>query len=734
MTIKVALFHKTHYRFDRPVTLSPHEIRLRPAPHARTPVTGYALKIHPGRHFLNWQQDPYGNWIARATFPDKATELSVTVDLVAEMTVFNPFDFFVERYAETFPFDYTEAHRIQLAPFLTAEAPGERRRDWLARFRQEYLGSPLAIVDLLVNLNRRLREDVNYNVRMDPGVQTPEQTLELAIGSCRDSSWLLVQLLRDLGIAARFVSGYLIQLTPDQRPIEGPTGPAADFTDLHAWAEAFVPGAGWVGLDPTSGLLAGEGHIPLACTESPSTAAPVHGFTDICNSEFSFEMKVTRIHEDPRVTKPYTPAQWAEIDRLGETVEQRLKAWDVRLTMGGEPTFISIDDMDGLEWNFTALGERKRKLAGDLLLRLAGHFAPGGVLHYGQGKWYPGEPLPRWALGCFWRGDGAPVWKNPALLADETRDHGHGPREAQRLAGAICERLGLHGDYVIPAFEDVYRAADLEQRLPVDVDPLDMKLADSDDRRRLARMMARDLGEPAGYVLPLRPQARPRRAADEPWRSSRWPLKREHLYLIPGDSPMGYRLPLDSLPQSVPEAEEPQFERDPFDVVEALGEPAGAVAVKARRAAPAREGVREVVRTALCIEPRNGRLHLFLPPLMALEDWLELIAVIEAAAAQLGLPVVFEGYPPPADVRLRRLYITPDPGVIEVNVHPANDWRELTANLQTLYEEARQARLTTEKFMMDGRHTGTGGGNHVVSGGATAPRSCSAIRCARCRG
>ncbi|HYN27099.1 MAG TPA: transglutaminase family protein, partial [Burkholderiales bacterium] len=417
MTIRVALTHETSYRFDRPVNLSPHEIRLRPAPHCRTPINSYSLKVTPAKHFINWQQDPFGNWLARVVFPEKSAELKIVVDLVADMTVVNPFDFFVESYAEKYPFAYSDQLKGELRPFLETEPLGPMLADWLEEFRRESLRQPLAIVDLLVAANTRLQRDIAYIVRLEPGIQACEETLGLHRGSCRDSAWLLVQIFRHLGLASRFASGYLIQLTADVKALDGPSGPEQDFTDLHAWTEAYIPGAGWVGLDPTSGLFAGEGHIPLACTALPSSAAPVTGFTDVAEVQFGFHMEVRRIHEDPRVTKPYTAKQWTDIEALARKVDDHLAAWDVRLTMGGEPTFVSIDDMEGVEWNVAALGEKKRELAGALLARLKDKFSSGGLLHSGQGKWYPGEALPRWALSCFWRADGNPLWKDPALLA-----------------------------------------------------------------------------------------------------------------------------------------------------------------------------------------------------------------------------------------------------------------------------------------------------------------------------
>jgi len=722
VTIRVGLTHQTTYRFDKPIGLSPHEIRLRPAPHCRTPITAYSLKVDPASHFLNWQQDPFGNWVARLVFPDKAAELKVTVDLVAEMTVINPFDFFVERYAEKFPFAYTDSLRVELAPFLEKETPGPLLEAWLAEFRRDF-GQPTAIVDLLVAANTRLQGGVSYIVRMEPGIQACEQTLDLRKGSCRDSAWLLVQIFRHLGLAARFASGYLIQLTADTKALDGPSGPERDFTDLHAWTEVYVPGAGWIGLDPTSGLFAGEGHIPLACTALPSSAAPITGFTDVAQVDFDFRMEVRRLHEDPRVTRPYTAPQWDEIDRLGRKVDEQLAAWDVRLTMGGEPTFVSIDDMEGAEWTVAALGRDKRRLAGALFRRLQGRFAPGGVLHHGQGKWYPGEPLPRWALTCFWRSDGRPLWKDPALLAADGANHGHGAEQAGRFMSALAARLGLHPDHVITAYEDVVQAAQTEQRLPANVDPLDANLADSFARKGLARLLERGLGEPAGFVLPLKPASLPRDEGSPRWLSSAWPLRRENLYLLGGDSPAGLRLPLDSLPWIAAADVEPRHEPDPFEERPALHEPAQSVATKARKPRAAKlevgKSAVEIIHTALVVESRGGGIHVFFPPLPSTEDWIDLVAAVEACAAELSMPVVLEGYTPPFDTRVRRFAVTPDPGVIEVNIHPAASWDELSRNTQVLYEEARQARLATEKFMLDGRHTGTGGGNHVTVGGAT---------------
>ncbi|QJQ94693.1 MULTISPECIES: DUF2126 domain-containing protein [Halomonadaceae] len=733
MTIRVALKHRTSYRFDRPVGLSPHMIRLRPAPHSRTTIDAYSLKVSGGPHFLNWQQDPFGNFIARVVFPEKLSQLEVEVEVIAPMTVINPFDFFIEEEAEQFPFVYSDSLRKELQPYLEVHEQGALLQGWLAEVTRD----PVPTVSFLVELNQRLQRDIAYLVRMEAGVQSCEETLANARGSCRDSAWLLVQILRHLGLASRFVSGYLIQLAPDVKALDGPSGPENDFTDLHAWTEVYLPGAGWIGLDPTSGMLAGEGHIPLAATPSPGSAAPITGTSEKCEVQFDVEMQVTRIHETPRVTQPYSDAQWAAIDVLGLQVDQVLAAGDVRLTLGGEPTFVSIDDMDGAEWTVAALGSTKRKLAGELLERLRGHFAPGGVLQYQQGKWYPGEPLPRWALACYWRKDGVPLWREGRWLADDRNAPGHGEREALQFSEALVRRLGVDAGHLVPAYEDAYYYLWREGTLPANVDPRKADLNDDAERRRLAQLLERGLGAVVGYALPLRHA----RGREHRWESGAWPLKREHLYLVPGDSPMGLRLPLAALPWI--ERSEPVIPESLFAPRAALGDVHGEVARRYSEMQTAlgeeahglhhlspgqnvqeqpnaeQDSHDEVIHTSLCVEAREGRLFVFLPPLTRLSHYMDLIATIENTASQLRMPVAIEGYPPPADPRLEKFLITPDPGVIEVNIMPAADWPALVENTTILYEEARQTRLGTEKFMLDGRHTGTGGGNHVTLGGAT---------------
>ncbi len=821
MSIHAALNHVTHYTYDRLVALGPQVVRLRPAPHCRSKIVSYSLKVEPAEgHFVNWQQDPFANYQARLVFPNKTREFKVTVDLVVEMAVYNPFDFFLEPEAEEFPFKYAPMLQEELLPYLMADERTPLMNEYLAKI--DYTKRRTVI--FLVDLNTMVHNSVSYTIRMEPGVQTPDETLKLGSGSCRDSAWLMVQLLRHCGLAARFVSGYLIQLKSDVKALDGPSGTEVDFTDLHAWCEVYLPGAGWIGLDATSGLLAGEGHIPLACTPNPSGAAPIEGGVDESEVEFSHHMQVTRIYESPRVTKPYTEEQWADVMALGDAVDHELVAGDVRLTMGGEPTFVAVSDRDAGEWNTDALGPTKRGFATALVHKLRQEYGQGGFLHFGQGKWYPGEQLPRWALNIYWRADKQPVWSNPALFTDEREPTYYTSADAQRFTQALCKNLGVTDAHILPAYEDSWYYLWRERRLPVNVDPFNSKLDDEMERARLRRVFAQKLDTAVGYVLPVKVAEGPSLAGPK-WLTGPWFLRDERMYLMPGDSPMGLRLPLDSLPW-VSKADFPyMIETDPSTPRGALpahsalaarydgsttrlpvlteratapttgpvgpiggqtaradvpylsgattpqeaarkfqnalnGKPDTATTavpaytgtsttladLAARRASQAEpadyarvptlgESAHWVSRTALCVEVRDPRrasgpkaeaigtksgvLYIFMPPLEKLEDYLDLLAAIEATAKELQMKLVLEGYPPPRDPRLKLLQVTPDPGVIEVNIHPVNNWKELVANTEFLYNAAFESRLSAEKFMTDGRHTGTGGGNHFVMGGAT---------------
>jgi uncharacterized protein (DUF2126 family)/transglutaminase-like putative cysteine protease len=655
MAIHIALHHRTSYRYDRLVALGPQSVRLRPAPHCRTPILSYSLKVEPAEHFINWQQDPQGNYSARLVFPKPTREFSVEVDLVAEMTVFNPFDFFLEPTAEKIPFAYDPKLASELAPFLRKDPS----TPLLDAFLKTIDLTPRASIDFLVALNLRVNR----------------------AGSCRDSAWLMAQVLRHIGLAARFVSGYLVQLRPDVRPVDGPAGASHDFTDLHAWCEVYLPGAGWIGLDPTSGLLAGEGHLPLACSPEPSSAAPITGAVEKCQSTFEYAMSVRRILETPRVTLPYTDEAWAAINKVGARVDSLMRLSDVRLTVGGEPTFIAKDDMDGPEWNTLALGPRKRELAGRLFRRIYEKQGKGGFLHHGQGKWYPGEPLPRWVLSCYWRRDGAPVWRDPALLADPVAPGTRTAKDALQFIENLAGRLGFPKERIVPGYEDALHYAWKERRLPAGFDPNEVNPVDKDERARLAAVIEAGIDQAVGFALPALRDPAGR------WTTSPWHFVAGRMHLIPGDSPMGLRLPLSLQPWRAPGAVGPIADNE--------------------------------VRIAICVEARAGNLFVFLPPADRADDYLALLSHVEDAASALAMPVVLEGYLPPHDARLDNVKVTPDPGVIEVNINPSSSWPELVERTEWLYGAAAECGLAAEKFMIDGRHAGTGGGNHVVMGGAT---------------
>ena len=739
MGIKVALEHRTSYTFDRLVEVYPHVVRLRPAPHSRTPIEAYSLQIEPADHFVNWQQDAFGNFMARLVFPTRTRSLTITVGLIADLKVINPFDFFIEDYAETWPsalhasgsspgFEYPTALADDLKPYLRpvdedddGSGPGDLAEAWVSNFS---VASGTRTIDFLVALNHAVNADVGYSVRMEAGVQTPDFTLRTGIGSCRDSAWLLVSILRQMGLAARFVSGYLVQLTSDVEALDGPSGPMADFTDLHAWTEVYIPGAGWIGMDPTSGLFAGEGHIPLSATPHPASAAPITGATEPCETSLEFTNVVTRVHEDPRVTLPYTEETWAEINALGARVDERLDAGDVRLTVGGEPTFVSIDNQVDPEWTTDADGEHKRERSSALAARLKKIWAPQGLVQRGQGKWYPGEPLPRWQIGLYWRADGEPLWTDDSLLADPWPEQPDktalAPDAGRQLLDGIASGLGLPASQVRPVYEDPLSRLAGAVRQP-EGDPVagedDLESDSLDARSALLANLEEPIAEPATYVLPLH-----RRDDGSGWASADWKLRRGRVVLLEGDSPAGLRLPLDSISWEPPPV---ALDADPIHARPPL--PAGDAAPPPEETDGADEADDRAVvedddtmpRTALVAEIREGLLYVFMPPTEELEHFVELIRRIEASAANIGCPLVIEGYGPPADPRLHSMSITPDPGVIEVNVAPAASFAEQRDQLETLYEQARQTRLSTESFDVDGTHGGTGGGNHITLGGIT---------------
>ncbi len=715
--MRVLLRHRTLYRYDQPVGLGPHIVRLRPAAHTRATIEAYNLELTP-TPTLRWQQDPWGNRIARLTFSkdQRVKEFAVAVDLALDIRPVNPFDYFVDDRCEQLPFEYPDGLKAELAPLL------ERTKGpLLEQFVAEQPPSG-HVTDWLVALNARVAARVEYLIRLDPGLQTSEQTLTKNSGSCRDSAQLLVDVLRANGLAARFVSGYLIQLVDEGNVPDLAKGVLKDVADLHAWAEVYVPGAGWIGLDGTSGLFCGEGHIPLACTVNAESAAPVTGTSERAASGFEYEMEVVRLGHEPRPRKPYTEEQWTSITEAGEAVDAALLKAGVKLTIGGEPTYTSRIHPAKPEWNVEALGDTKRAQGLRMARELMSRFGEGSLLQYRMGKHYPGESLPRWALALIWRRDAVPVWKNRELLAladndPATKTSDQQLAHAARLAALIGAELDLQ---VTPmaAYEDPWHFIQQEENLPTDVDPLAANLADPEERRRLANVLGHGLKREVGYAVPLTRD-------DGAWRTGVWSFRRKHLFLIPGDSPMGLRLPLDRMrgepPESIP-VDNTQLtqdtELDPRPLLLADADGRRQFAEIQRLAEPETE-----IRKTLCVEPRAGVLHVFLPPVDTAEDFLELVRAVEAAAAECDVPVRVEGYGPPSDPRLESCVVTPDPGVIEINLPVANSLAEYTRLVETITDAANHADLCMEKYQIDGRVAGSGGGNHLTLGGPSALES-----------
>lgn len=662
MSILVGLQHKTRYRYDKRISLGPQTIRLKPSPHCKLPVSAYSIKIKPENHFINWQQDPLGNYLANVVIPEKTSEFEINVDLKLKISPRNPFDFFIEENYQAYPFEYGQELEDELYPYLRLEHDNQE----ILKFITQLDLSKQKTIDLLVTINRILQQTIEYQIRLEPGIQTCSETLTSQRGSCRDLAWLQCQILRHIGFATRFASGYLIQLRPDEKPIEGPAGPNEDVADLHAWTEVYLPGAGWIGLDATSGLLVSEGHIPLCATPDPQNSAPISGTLEQCEADFEFSMQVERISEEPRISKPYTQQEWQNISKLGDAIDAKLLQQDMRLTMGGEPTFVSIDDYQSEQWTVAALGQDKSNLAKQLITKLQNKLAKNAVIMHSQGKWYNSEPLPRWALHCFWRKDGEVIWQqNQTKNADIN---------ANQYMQTLCGLLGIAEKSILQAVETD--------------------------------------GEAAGFCLPLRWSTHKHQ-----WLTCKWPMQNK-VELIPGDSPLGLRLPLDQLPET---KEDPEEIPEPSLFVNQPPLPTAAdLENKIQQRKPAKSSYsKEIFRTTLCVQAKTDHINIFVPPINSIEQYLELQMALSIAATKCDVAIELQGYPPPKDNRIQQFSITPDPGVIEVNIHPAKTWRSLTDNITTLYKEAKQCRLSTEKFTLDGRMVGTGGGNHITLGGIT---------------
>jgi len=697
--VRLIIQHRSRYLYPHPAHLGPHLVRLRPASHTRARVEAYGLTVEPPAD-VRWQQDPNGNHVARVVFSPKSPRLvlDLLVEVALDMKPINPFDFLLEEVAETVPFAYPAVLLEELAPFLARHTPAlEEGARFLAFDAELPRGGPT--LGLLTALNQAVYHRIRYVVRSEAGVWTPEETLLAGRGSCRDSAMLLVGLLRSRGMAARFVSGYLVQLADEGMLPDQPKGVSRDVVDLHAWAEVYLPGAGWIGLDATSGLLCGEGHIPLACAASPALAAPVEGTSDTQASDVSFELSVRRLGHEARPSSPFPDEVYRALLEGAQASDASLQAASILLTSGGEPTFNSREHPEAKEWNGDALGPTKWSQGLRLCAELRARLMPGAALVIGQGKHYPGESLPRWALDLVARSDGVPLWTGD--VGPSTRQSTHA--DAKRVAEALALRLGV-AEGLVPAFEDPWHFIEAEASLPPDIDALQANVNDAEDRRRLARVLGQGLGQEVGYVLPLA------RIANA-WVTDSWRFRRRHLFLLPGDSAVGLRLPLASLPPGyVPDpAEQPVVPPDPRRAKETKAQP-------------------RTLRTALCVELREGALYVFLPPLASATDFIALLGEVDRVRAETGLHLQLEGYLPARCAELQRFGVTPDPGVLEANLPPSSSASAHAALLESTFDAALHAGLHTERYLLNGRIAGSGGGHHLTVGGPTPLESPLLVR------
>jgi uncharacterized protein (DUF2126 family)/transglutaminase-like putative cysteine protease len=707
MNTRVAVTHTLEQRFERPVRLSTHWLRLRPAPQTRARISAYSLALQPRPHFLNWVRDPFENHIARLDLPEPVKSLRIELEFIAELAPVNPFDFLMEPGAAQYPFDYPAQLRKELASYLRLVVVGPRLSAWFAQLDR----TAASTVQRLEAVNRQVQATHRLSPTVSPGPVDPEGVLERREASSWELAWLLTLSLRHLGLAARFVCGYRIMF------VQAP--PGQDGVSLHAWSEVYLPGAGWIGLDPVTGLFTTESYIPLACAPDPLRVLPIVGYREACEETQVERIRVRRL-APVQESWPYSEAHWADLRALGCHVERDITKLGLAPTLGTSLSLVSAYESEAPEWNTVALGPSKRLAAETLLQRLWRRLAPGGVPQLGQGEWYAGDTLPRWRLGCFFRADGRPLWRNPERLGWGRAGDDIGLDDARRFTEALARALGVPAANVIAAHEDaLYELS--RMRTPFEYVPTEEELSDPERRRGLAERLSRCRGEPVGYVLPIRWDHRVGR-----WSSGVWHFRRDGLYLMPGDSPLGYRLPLDSLVRDEEVSIEAQAERSQFEQRPLLPEIYGEVSARLSSVgaprpefAAADEGSdgERPPRTALCVEVRRGRLHVFLPPVSHLEHYVELVVGIEAAAEVIDIPVLLEGYEPPEDYRLRRFVLEADAGVLRLTLPETGRWQEQLDLLEAAYQEAARAGLCAERVMPDGRRLPSGGGSRLTLGG-----------------
>lgn len=693
MTTRVALSHHVGYVFDRQIDTATLWLRLRPAPHTAAQLEAYSIKVHVQQPWLTWVRDPFENHLGRLDLPEPFSRISFDVEFIAVLDPVNPFDFFVEPLANDFPFEYPDQLRKELAPYLHQESCGPAFTDWL----NELDRSPRYLVEFLTHM----KDHVCENLTMQSAAEAKPIDLDVVIqqggGSSRDLAWVLTQSLRAIGLAARFTSGYLISLATDENGdiSEDDTG---DNARLHAWSEVFLPGAGWIGLDPSLGIFTAENHVPLASAPDPFRTVPLVGIDQQRVESYQNEIRLRRL-------KPISPAMpvsethWRDIAATGRFIDASLNAKQIGLCSSAEVNFVSAVNAGAPEWTNQTLGEDKLRVAYALLNRLRTKWASSGAVHLCQGEHIQGEKTARWRLSCCYRGDDRPVWRNSELLeCGQNAFRCATSLDARQLAATLAGNLGLSKEFVIPAHEDRLHQLSNNPMLSNYL-PSGDELRDPLQREHLANQLSATQAAPAGYVLPLRWDS-----CAEAWTSGVWKFRREGLYLLPGDFSLGFRLPLHSLAKHTTEPDDIATEPSPFEEKSLLPEVYGEISARQIDLGPAMEETAIAdrgrsglaPRTAICVESREGVLHVFLPPIHYVEHYVDLVGAIESAAESLGLPIVLEGYEPPQDRRLKRFVIEPDNGLLRLFLPAASSWQEQSELYETAYAEADEVGLDCE--------------------------------------
>ncbi len=666
---RVALRHRLDYRFDRPVRLSTHWLRLRPAPQAVACIQAYSLTVRPASHFVNWVRDPFENHLARLDFPEAVSRCSIDMELLAELPPTNPFDFLLAADAAEHPFRYPDQLAGELAPYLWSGESGEELRRWLDTLDR----TPAPTVERIQQIATRTAEDF----RLEDHRRQPDlsRLLRDGSGSHRELAWLLTLSLRALGIATRLVSGYRLMITADAH------------AHLHSWCDAYLPGAGWIGLDPASGLLTAEHHIPLCTASDPTRVLPVLGYRESCEEELQERISL-RLLESHAADWPYSAAQWTRLESAAASVDAALRGTGIRLGQSTSLEFGKPDQPDAPEWRTTGQGPDKWRTATRLMERLREKRMPGSIILLGQGEWYAGEPAPRWALHCIGRRDGQPLWSAASFSADRAGDEKTEAADAARFAKALAGALGLPAGSAVPAFEDqLYQL--WSENAQVDYAPDTRQFEDPVQRSQLAEQLSKTHAEPTGHVIPL---AWDYHAAT--WRSRPWQTRRQQLYLTPGPFPMGYRLPLNTLPAGDASRAEQPPEYSPWDAV------------------PTDDTARRIDQqpddspappTAICVEYREDRLCVFLPPLPDLGQFQRLLKAVDQTASELGLPVLLEGYGPPPSPALELLTAEPETGTLRLRLPLTTSWQQELDWLEDAYRLAGRLGLATQQRYEDGR-------------------------------